>query len=104
MFAKVGINLDTDQYKEIPYIKINSIRLYNREHDKISSLLGSPWAATNIRDEPYLVQYGYFSNATEISDCNRKIITSPSWDSVKIFYDTITTPSPSLSFSKNFIG
>ena len=104
MFAKVGINLDTDQYKEIPYIKINSIRIYNREHDRISSLLGSPWAATNDKKEPYLVQYGYFSNATEISNCNRRIITSPSWDTVKVFYDTLTAPSPSISFSGNFIG
>ena len=104
MFAKVGINLDTDQYKEIPYVKINSIHLYNREHDRISSLLGSPWAATDNRNEPYLVQYGYFSNATELSDCNRRIIASPSWNSVKVFYDTLTAPSPSLSFSRNFIG
>lgn len=104
MFAKVGINLDTDEYREIPYVKINSIRLYNREHDKISSLLGSPWAATDNKKEPYLVQYGYFSNETELSNCNHKIINSPSWNSVRIFYDTITAPSPSLSFSKNFIG
>lgn len=104
MFAKVGINLDTDQYKEIPYIKINSIRLYNREHDRISSLLGSPWAATNKGEEPYLVQYGYFSNSSELSECNNRIITSPSWDAVKVFYDTLTAPSPAISFSKTFIG
>lgn len=104
MFAKVGLNLNTDQYKEIPYIKINSIKLYHRDRDRISSLLGSPWAATDKGEEPYLVQYGYFSNAAEISECNSRIVTSPSWDAVKVFYDTLTAPSPSLSFSKNFIG
>lgn len=104
MFAKAGLNLETDQYREIPYIKINSIKLFNRDRDRISSLLGSPWAATDKKEEPYLVQYGYFSNATELSACNNKIVTSPSWDSVKVFYDTLTAPSPSLTFSKNFIG
>ena len=104
MFAKAGLNLETDQYREIPYIKINSIKLFNRDRDRISSLLGSPWAATDKKEEPYLVQYGYFSNATELSACNNKIVTSPSWASVKVFYDTLTAPSPSLTFSKNFIG
>ena len=104
MFAKAGILLETDAYKEIPYIKINSIKLYNKESDRISSLLGSPWAATDTTDEPYLVQYGYFSNPSELKDCNDRITKSPVWDSVKVFYDTLTTPSPSLSFSKNFIG
>lgn len=104
MFAKAGINLDIESYKEIPYIKINAIRLYTKEQDRISSLLGSPWAATDKKEEPYLVQYGYISNSAEISECNRKIITSPTWGQVKVFYDTLTSPSPSLSFSKNFIG
>ena len=104
MFAKVGINLETEQYKEIPYIKINSISLFHRDRDQISSLLGSPWAATDKKEEPYLVQYGYFSEASELADCNQKIIASPSWNAVKVFYDTLTSPSPSLSFSKTFIG
>lgn len=103
MFTKVGLHLDTDQYKDIPYIKINSIKLYNKERDKICSLLGSPWAATDKAEEPYLVQYGYFSERAELFECNKKITTSKSWNSVKVFYDTLTSPSPSLSFSRNFI-
>ena len=104
MFAKAGLHLETDQYKEIPYIKINSIKLYHRERDQISSLLGSPWAATDRTEEPYLVQYGYFSNAIELAACNDRITTSSSWEAVKVFYDTLTAPNPSLSFSKVFIG
>lgn len=72
MFSKVGLHLSTDQYKEIPYIKINSIKLYSNERDKISSLLGSPWAATDRDEEPYLVQYGYFSESLELKECNKK--------------------------------
>lgn len=104
LFAKVGMKLDTDQYREIPYIKINSIKLYHRTNDQISSLLGSPWAATNKENEPYLVQYGYFSEPSEIERCNSKILTSKSWDNVKVYYDTLSSPSKSLSFSHNFIG
>ena len=104
LFAKAGIHIEADNYKEIPYIKINSIKLYNRENDRISSLLGSPWAATDSKKEPYIVQYGYFSETSEISTCNKNITDSPSWESVKVFYDTLTSPSPSLSFSKTFIG
>lgn len=103
MFAQAGLHLDTDLYKEIPYIKINSIKLYNKERDKISSLLGSPWAATGKKREPYLVQYGYISNDIELRNCNETIMKSSSWDSVKVFYDTLTSPSPALSFSHNFI-
>lgn len=103
MFQKVGIALNTDQYKDIPYLKINSIKLYRNKRDNICSLLGSPWAATSDITEPYLVQYGYFSNNDELNTCIKNIITSPSWDKVKVFYDAIKAPSPSMSFTNNFI-
>lgn len=103
MFAKAGINISMENYKEIPYVKINSIKLFHRENDRISSLLGSAWAATDKEQEAYLIQYGYISNKSELANCNEKIITSPRWQDVKVFYDTLTSPSASLSFSKNFI-
>ncbi len=104
MFTKAGLKLNTDQYKEIPYIKINSIKLYNKSNDQISSLLGSPWAATDNENEPYLIQYGYFSELHEIEQCNAKILTSKSWDNVKVYYDALSSPSQSLTFTHNFIG
>lgn len=103
MFQKAGLTLNTDQYKEIPYLKINSIKLYRKERDNICSLLGSPWAATSQVEEPYLVQYGYISNKNELSSCINRIVTSPSWDKVKVYYDAIKAPSPSLSFTNQFI-
>lgn len=103
MFQKVGVSLNTDQYKDIPYLKINSIKLYRKQRDNICSLLGSPWAATSDMAEPYLVQYGYFSNQNELNTCVNNIITSPSWGKVKVFYDDIKSPSPSMSFTNNFI-
>lgn len=103
MFQKVGIQLNTEQYKSIPYLKINSIKLYRKKRDNICSLLGSPWAATIDSEEPYLVQYGYFSNQEELDNCVSSIIESPSWKNVRVFYDAIKTPTPTLSFTKQFI-
>ena len=103
MFQKAGLKLNTDLYKEIPYIKINSIKLYKKERDKICSLLGSPWAATSNKEEPYLVQYGYFSESSELDNCIRNIVSSKSWKNVQVFYDAIKAPSQSLSFTKQFI-
>lgn len=103
MFQKAGLKLNTDLYKEIPYIKINSIKVYKKEQDKICSLLGSPWAATSNSNEPYIVQYGYFSNSSEINNCIKNIVTSKSWEQVRVFYDALKTPDESLSFTKQFI-
>ena len=103
MFMKAGIPLQIDSYKEIPYIKINSIQLFNNESDRICSLLGSPWAATDDKKSPYLIQYGYFSNQREINQCLSNIFKSPKWDSVRVFYDTITAPSPDIGFTHQFI-
>lgn len=104
MFEKAGIHIDTDSYKEIPYIKVNSIKLYHRESDTISSLLGTAWAATDLKKEPYILQYGYFSEPHEMSSCAQNMLSSSAWDSVKVYYDAITAPSETLSFTKAFIG
>lgn len=103
MFQNVGITLNTDSYKEIPYLKINSIKLYNNSRDKISSLLGSPWAATAKKETPYLVQYGYISNKEEWDTCNRKIFKSPYWNDVRVFYDALSCPTSNLSYTNIFM-
>ena len=103
MFQKVGITLNTDSYKEIPYLKINSIKLYNNSRDKISSLLGSPWAATAKKETPYLVQYGYISNKEEWDTCNHKIYKSPYWNDVQVFYDALSCPTSDLSYTNIFM-
>ncbi len=103
MFLKSGINLPIDGYSNIPYLKINKIEVYNKPNDKICSLLGSPWAATDNKNNPFLVQYGYFSEPKEINNCIENIYNSPIWDDVKVYYDILTTPSVNLSYTKQFI-
>lgn len=104
MFMKAGIPVETSQYKELPYVKISSISLYRKGSDKTSSLLGTAWAATDNKEEPYILQYGYFNEPSELSECNSNIYNSRFSNDIRVFYDTITAPSPSLSFSKMFIG
>jgi len=103
IFNKIGLPINVDSYREIPYVKIASIKVYKKEHEKIASLLGSSWAAKEGNDDPFLVQYGYFSNPVERTDCNKRIINSEAWDKVRVFYDSLTTPSPSISFAKCFL-
>lgn len=104
IFHKLGISINVDSYKEIPYIKINSIKMYKRDSDKIASLLGSSWAAKTQQEiDPFLVQYGYFSNPDERVSCNNRITTSKAWDKVQVFYDTLTAPAPSISFANCFL-
>lgn len=103
MFLSAGINLETDNYNDIPYIKINKIQLYSNSSQSSCSLLGSPWAATNRQKEPFIVQYGYINNKEELTRCNDKILKSPLWKNVEVFYDAIKCPSAELSFTSNFI-
>ena len=103
MINRFGLPIKVDSYNEIPYIKITSIKVYKKERDKIASLLGSSWAAKGSDKDPFLVQYGYFSNSIERYDCNKRIITSKAWDKVRVFYDSLTSPSPSISFAKCFL-
>lgn len=103
MFSKAGIDMPVHPYHKIPYMKIDSIKLYNKPNDRIASLLGSPWAATSIETDPYLVQYGYISDAFELGECISKIKGSKNWDNVRVFYDDITSPDPTISFSNTFI-
>ncbi len=103
LFLKAGIVINVDAYKSIPYLKIIDIDVYNNPNDKICSLLGSPWAATDNTDNPFLIQYGYFSNQDEINKCINNIYKSPIWDEVKVYYDILSAPSESLSYAAQFI-
>lgn len=103
MYSSAGISLETDNYKEIPYIQIHKIHLFNKTKDQMCSLLGSPWAATSLNDNPFIVQYGYLHDKGERTMCNNNIFKSKAWNNVEIFYDTINSPSRDISFSVNFI-
>lgn len=100
---KSGVDIGIKNYKDIYYIQMNKIVLATKPHQKTASLLGSAWAVTERNSDQYLVQYGYISERNEILECNNRIINSHAWEKARVFYDDMTTPSPSFSFKNNFI-
>lgn len=101
--SKSGININTSSYANIYYLQISKVVLLTRPSQRTCTLLGSAWAATEKVNEQYLVQYGYMSEKSEITACNRSLFESKAWKKAKVFYDDITAPSESLEFKRNFI-
>ena len=98
-----GIELDTSYYDNLWYLKIKDIDLFTKQNDKIISLLGSPWAVTEKKNQQYLVQYGYFSDNTELSNCIQKLQYSNAWKYTQVFYDDINCPTPEISFKERYM-
>lgn len=100
---KSGIKLDTSSYDQLWYLKIRNIDLFTKANEKTISLLGSPWAVTEKRTQQYLVQYGYFSNETEMETCLNKLQGSNAWKYTQVFYDDINCPDPAISFKEHYM-
>ncbi len=98
-----GIELDTSYYDNLWYLKIKDIDLFTKQNDKIISLLGSPWAVTEKKNQQYLVQYGYFSDNTELNNCIQKLQYSNAWKYTQVFYDDINCPAPEISFKERYM-
>lgn len=101
--AKAGINVPTAQYKDLYYLQINSIKPARRSSARTGSLLGSQWSLTDSDEQQYLIEYGHFSDRTELEYCTERIRTRPQWKDAKVYFDDIDLPSADLSFSRNFI-
>ena len=100
---KANINIDLKGYKNLWYLQIDSVRRYNNSKDNICTLLGSPWAVTEAKEDQYLVQYGYISDKNEINDCKKRIFAADSWKNARVYFDDIDNPSDLMSFKRNFI-
>lgn len=98
-----GIEIDTKNYKNLWYLKVKDIEPYRNASDKTISLLGSPWAVTEKKNQQYLVQYGYFSDKTEIKGCLHKLQDSGAWKYAQVYYDDIDCPTPQISFKQCYM-
>lgn len=101
--AKAGVKVDVSQYKDLFYLQVNSISLRKRAVDTTCSLLGSPWSLTDSSDQQYLIEYGHFSDKTEIKYCRDNLRARPQWKRTQVYFDEITSESSAFHFSKNFI-
>lgn len=103
MFDAMNVPLAQEEYKDVMYLEITKIIPFTKRRDITCSLLGSPWAATDIEKEPFIVQYGYISNPEEMNLCYDNMRASKSWDNIQVFYDALRSPSQEVSFTNKFI-
>jgi hypothetical protein len=101
--AKAGIRISTEDYRNLYYLQINSIKLARKQSARTCSLLGSQWSLTDNRQQQYLIEYGHFNDRAELSHCTERLQKHPQWDDSKVYFDEVETPSDELSFSRNFI-
>jgi hypothetical protein len=101
--TRAGIQIDTESYRQLYYLHISKVVIASKEKDRIFTLLGSPWAVTDSKNDQYLVQYGYISEAAELRQCVDKITAARSWKHARVFFDDIASPSPELGFKRNYL-
>ncbi|WP_152982198.1 hypothetical protein [Prosthecomicrobium hirschii] len=98
-----GVKLDTTPYKELYYLQVNSIYLRRKPHESTCSLLGSQWSLTDSKNEQYLLEYGHFSDRSELKICAEKLRARPQWNKTKVYFDEMTADSADVTFSRIFI-
>jgi len=98
---KAGIDISSVDYKKLPYVNINSLKLINR--DTTCSLLATPWAVTDDPEAQYIIQYGYLDKPDEMVTCINNIQRAKAWENVRVFFDDLKAPSPDISFKKIFL-
>jgi hypothetical protein len=101
--TRAGIAINAADYSKLYYLNISKVVLATKERERVFTLLGSPWAVTDAKQDQYLVQYGYISEPAERHQCVDKIVGSRAWKHARVFYDDIASPSPSLGFKHNFL-
>ena len=103
MAQRAGIQFNLAGYKNTWYMKIDSVHPFRDASASSVSLLGSVWAATEVPQEQYLVQYGYLTNPTERKACVTHLKEDRAWKRARIYYDDIDCPSRELSFKGAFM-
>ncbi len=100
--ASVNMALDVKQYRQLPYLQINSVKPTTSPRQKTYSLLGSAWVATQAPSQQYVAEYGYFSDPREREECVARLYQSKAWNKAAVYFDDIACPSESLSFKRLF--
>src|SRR5205823_1287887 len=76
---RAGIQFPLEGYRNTWYVKIDGIRPFRNAAASTVSLLGSIWAATEVPNEQYLVQYGYLTNRAERKACVAHLQKERAW-------------------------
>jgi len=100
---RAGIKFPLEGYRNTWYLKVDTIKPFRDSDASTVSLLGSIWAATEIPEEQYIVQYGYLTNKAERTACVEHLKGEGAWPSARVYCDDIDCPSPDLSFKRAFL-
>ena len=100
---RAGVQFDLSGYRNTWYLKIDGVKPFRDDAASTASLLGSIWAATEVRSQQYLVQYGYLTNKTERSACIAHLRAERAWKKARVYCDDIDCPSRELSFKGAFL-
>jgi hypothetical protein len=100
---RAGIHFNFAGYRNTWYLKIDSVHPFRDSSANTVSLLGSIWAATEVRQDQYLVQYGYLTNQAERRACIAHLKEDRAWKRARVYYDDIDCPDRELSFKRNFM-
>ncbi len=101
--SRAGVPFNFESYKNLWFLKINSISLYTAKGQRSTSLLGSCWTVGTKKDREYNLEYGYISNETERMECLSNLKNAKYWNKTKVYFDDLEVPDASLSFKKNYI-
>jgi hypothetical protein len=101
--ARAGISISTEDYRNLYYLQINSIKPARGGSKRTCSLLGSQWSLTDSSEQQYLIEYGHFNDRVELANCTGRLRRHPQWKDSKVYFDEVDLPSQDLSFSRNFI-
>jgi hypothetical protein len=100
---KAGITIDGNAYTNLPYLNVTKIKLFRDEKENVCTLLGSPWAVTDLIDEQYIVQYGQLDAPNEIESCINQMKGNTSWENVQVFFDDLADDSKEVSFRRIYL-
>jgi len=92
-----------ENYRNTWYLKIDAVHPWRDPLGGTVSLLGSVWAATEVPQEQYLVQYGYLTNKAERKACVAHLKQDRAWKRARVYFDDIECPSRELSFKHAYL-
>ena len=95
--SKANLNVNFDKFKDLPYLDIKKIRVSNCT----TSLIGTPWIATNNHDEPFIVRYCQFDNQAEWDNCTEALNHHTN---VIAYYDELQCPSGYVQLFKTHMN
>lgn len=97
---RVGLPLNVKGYNKVWYLNVEWIEPYTGRDREAFSLLGSLWAATEQKNQQYIVRYSHLTNPRERLAAASGIFQDAAWKKACVFFDDLNCPRSELSFKR----